>query len=170
MTKKSFYEELLEKDGSVSIHRNIQAPATKMYKVKSGYIPKIFSDWLNQREISPYNLRRNPEFRVPLTRTELHGSESISYLGPKIRDIFPASFKEAVSLNSFKKLITTWVPQARPCRPATLLKLTLLHRCFSRFLNCTNGTKSRNAPHIFIPLAQLVFAVFLFFMTYLEAK
>ena len=28
------------------------------------------------------------------------------------------------------------------------LKLTLLHGCFSRFLNCTNGTKLRNAPHI----------------------
>ena len=33
-------------------------------------------------------------------------------------------------------------------KPATLLKLTLLHGCFSRLLNCTNGTKSRNAPHI----------------------
>ena len=33
-------------------------------------------------------------------------------------------------------------------KPATLLKLTLLHECFSRFLNCTNVTKSRNAPHI----------------------
>ena len=31
---------------------------------------------------------------------------------------------------------------------ATLLKVTLLHWCFSRFLNCTNGTKSRNASHI----------------------
>ena len=27
-------------------------------------------------------------------------------------------------------------------KPATLLKVTLLHGCFSRFLNCTNGTKS----------------------------
>ena len=27
-------------------------------------------------------------------------------------------------------------------------KVTLLHGCFSRFLNCTNGTKSRKAPHI----------------------
>ena len=27
-------------------------------------------------------------------------------------------------------------------------KLTLLHGCFSHFLNCTNGTKLRNAPHI----------------------
>ena len=33
-------------------------------------------------------------------------------------------------------------------KPATLLKLTLLHGCFSRFLNSANGTKSRNAPHI----------------------
>ena len=32
-------------------------------------------------------------------------------------------------------------------KPATLLKLTLLHGCFSCFLNCTNCTKSRNAPH-----------------------
>ena len=28
------------------------------------------------------------------------------------------------------------------------LQLTLLHECFLRFLNCTNGTKSRNASHI----------------------
>ena len=27
-------------------------------------------------------------------------------------------------------------------------KLTLHHGCFSRFLNCTNGTKPRNASHI----------------------
>ena len=33
-------------------------------------------------------------------------------------------------------------------KPATLLKLTLFHWCFSRFLNCTNGTKSRNTSHI----------------------
>ena len=32
--------------------------------------------------------------------------------------------------------------------PATLLKLTHFHGCFSRFLNCTNGTKSRNASHM----------------------
>ena len=37
-------------------------------------------------------------------------------------------------------------------QPATLLKLTLLHGCFSRFLNCTNGTKSRNASHMKLKL------------------
>ena len=30
----------------------------------------------------------------------------------------------------------------------TLLKLTLLQGCFSRFLNCTNGTKSGNTSQI----------------------
>ena len=30
-------------------------------------------------------------------------------------------------------------------KPATLLKVTLLHGCFSRVLNCTNDTKSRKA-------------------------
>ena len=29
-----------------------------------------------------------------------------------------------------------------------LAKVTLLHRCFSSCLNCTNGTKSRKASHI----------------------
>ena len=72
-----------------------------MHNVKSGYTPKIVSDLFNQRELSRYNLRRYSEFRAPFTRTVYYGSESISYLGPKIWDILPAPFKEAVSLNSF---------------------------------------------------------------------
>ena len=32
--------------------------------------------------------------------------------------------------------------------PATLLIVTLLHWRFSRFLNCTNGTKLRKVSHI----------------------
>ena len=33
-------------------------------------------------------------------------------------------------------------------KPATLLKLTLLHGRFSRFLNCTNAPKSRSATYM----------------------
>ena len=32
---------------------------------------------------------------------------------------------------------------------SALLKVTLLHGCFSRFLKCTNGTKSRKVSHIY---------------------
>ena len=31
---------------------------------------------------------------------------------------------------------------------ATLLKVTLLHGCFSRLKNCSHGTKSRKAPQL----------------------
>ena len=115
--KKSSYEELHGKDGSVPIHHsNIRSLAIEMYKVKSGCAPKIFSNLFNQREISPCNLRRHTEFRVPLTRTVYHGSESISSLGPKIWDVLPTSFKEAATLNNFKKLIKKWIPQAYSCK------------------------------------------------------
>ena len=84
LLSKSSYEELLEKDVSVSIqYRSIQALAVGMQKVRSGYTPWISSDLFNQRELSPYNLRRHPNFRVPLTRTVHHGIESISYLSSK---------------------------------------------------------------------------------------
>ena len=33
-------------------------------------------------------------------------------------------------------------------KTATLLKVTLLHGCFSRFLNCTKSTKSRQKSHV----------------------
>ena len=33
---------------------------------------------------------------------------------------------------------------------STLLKVTLLHECISRFLNYTNGTKARNIPHLWL--------------------
>ena len=41
-------------------------------------------------------------------------------------------------------------------QPATLLKVTLLHPCFPRFLNCTNDTISRNASHIVKEYLQTV--------------
>ena len=34
--------------------------------------------------------------------------------------------------------------------PATLLKVSLLHGCFSRFLNCTNGTKSSKLSNRYV--------------------
>ena len=37
-------------------------------------------------------------------------------------------------------------------KPANLLKVTLLHGSFSRFLNFTNVTKSHNASHIFVDM------------------
>ena len=50
-------------------------------------------------------------------------------------------------------------------KPATLLKVTFLHRCFSRFFNCTNGTKSRKVLHI-LPLLHCFKKVFFIVLKY----
>ena len=56
--KQSSYEELLIKDGTVSIHhRNIQTLATEMFKVKNELTPEIICDIFTQRINNHYNLR-----------------------------------------------------------------------------------------------------------------
>ena len=55
--------------------------------------------------------------------------------------------------------------QQHPCDtslPETLLKVTLLHGCFSRFSNFTNGTKSRNASNINITTEKQIHNQFSF--------
>ena len=53
------------------------------------------------------------------------------------------------NLKMMKNTLGRMLPLVKlPVQPATLLKVALLHGCFSRFLNCTNGTKSRKASHI----------------------
>ena len=39
--------------------------------------------------------------------------------------------------------------EKNPWRSVSFSKVTILHRCFSRFLNCTTGTKSSNAAPMF---------------------
>ena len=63
--------------------------------------------------------------------------------------------KYASGLNSICGALRNLVPfvqfkkrEKHPWRSVTLLKVTLLHGCFSRFLHCTNGTKSRNESHM----------------------
>ena len=104
--KDSSHEELLEKDGSVSIHhRNIQNLEIEMYKVKNKLAPIITANVFTTIPENHYKLRSYNGFRLTFARTVYHGNESISYLGPKIWDIVPIELKYAHSLNSFKKSI-----------------------------------------------------------------
>ena len=88
--KNSFHENLLEKDNSVSMHhKNIQALAFEMFKVKHKLCPEITSDIYMERTNNQYNLRNRPDFLTPQVQSVFHGIETISYAGPKIRDIVP---------------------------------------------------------------------------------
>ena len=101
--KTSSLEELLEQVKSVSIHtRNLQMLATEMIKVYRSMHPPIFSELFRRRDIC-YNLRSNSNFAVSNVTSAFHGSESISYLGPKIWDIVPSELKQLTSLNAFIK-------------------------------------------------------------------
>ena len=82
--KSSSFEKLLEKYKSVTIHtRNLQILATEMFKVYRNISPPIFNEVFHQRG-NNYNLRINSDFAMPNLRSVFHGSESISYLGPKM--------------------------------------------------------------------------------------
>ena len=45
-----------------------------------------------------YNLRQVSEFSRPMVKSVYHGTESISYLGPKICDILPEKLKNMDTL------------------------------------------------------------------------
>ena len=64
----------------------------------------IFSELFCPRDIC-YDLRSNSNFAVSNVKSFFHGSESISYLSPKIWDIVPLELKELTSLNAFKKVL-----------------------------------------------------------------
>ena len=84
--KQKPFEELLEKDGSVTIYdRNIQYLAVEMYKVSNGLSSAIISDIFKHKNSHPHNLRHDSQFSTHLVKTVFHGTERISYLGPTIR-------------------------------------------------------------------------------------
>jgi hypothetical protein len=115
--KISSFEELLEQDGTMSIHHlNIQALATQMYKVSTDKCVPIVKDIFNYREQDRYNLRQNSEFVLPLVHSVTCGTESISFLGPKIWEMVPVYIKNKATINAFKIAIKKWKPENCPCR------------------------------------------------------
>ena len=66
--------------------------------------------------MSPYNLRNNKLFRRRRVNSVWHGTELLSYLGPKVWDSAPNEIKESETHNAFKFKMKRWVPEGCPCR------------------------------------------------------
>ena len=87
----SSYEQLLNKDKSAPIHQN---------NLRKFNLPRNCD--LN------YNLHCHPEFASRAIDTVHYGSESLSFLVPKIWKMLPLDLKNSESLDSFKSGIKNW--------------------------------------------------------------
>ena len=82
--KQLTFEELLEKDDSVSIHiRNLQTLATEMYKVMKGDSTETMKEIFRIREENGYNLRHQNIFKRPIVNSVYNDTETVSFLRPK---------------------------------------------------------------------------------------
>ena len=75
-----------------------------MYKVSKAMSPPRLTELFARREEHPYNLRHNAEFLKPLVNFVRCGTESISYLGPKIWGMVSDTYKNIESITS-KRLL-----------------------------------------------------------------
>ena len=114
--KQSSFDELLEKDSSVSVHeRNIQILATEMYKVRKGISTPLIK-LFEQRNEHTYNLRHSTEFLQPFVNFVHCGNERILQLGPRIWGMVPDTYENMDNLYNFKNVIKKWKTENCPCR------------------------------------------------------
>ena len=112
---ESSFLALLEKDDAFTVHeRNIQTLAIEVFKVVQGISPKIMKNVFPIKKEVKYCSKNI--FESHNVKTVHNGTETISYLGPKIWAIIPGNLKQITKLNEFKKKIRMWKPTNCPCR------------------------------------------------------
>ena len=75
-----------------------------MVKVKNGTAPKIISD-IFRLSNPTYNLRHKRDLVSNHENTVYFGTESLSYLVPKLCDLLPQDLKTLTSLTQFKSQV-----------------------------------------------------------------
>ena len=81
----SFFNQLLEKDGSFTIHqRNVQSLAIEIYKYLHDLSPAILSEVFKVNETIPFDLRMRNKLHARNPKKVRSGIETFSFLSPKI--------------------------------------------------------------------------------------
>ena len=92
--KQWTFEELLEKDDSVSIHiKNLQTLAIDMYKVMNGSSAEIMKEIFRIREENGYTLRHQNTFKRPVVNSVYNGTEAVSFWDLKSGNLFLQKLK-----------------------------------------------------------------------------
>ena len=90
----TFFEELLKKDESVTIHqRNLRILATETFMTKNRLKPETMKNIFNFIE-SAHHLRSNNRLERHDVKSVRYGTETISHLGPKMWNLLPEEYKE----------------------------------------------------------------------------
>ena len=91
---KSSFQELLDKDKGVTIHvKNVRALVVEIFKVSNNYSTSLMSEIFDKRN-NVYDFRNPSEFARRNVRNVFNGTESTSFLGPKIWDVVPSELKQ----------------------------------------------------------------------------
>ena len=120
--KSSFAELLSEYKSFTAHHKNVQKQATEMYKIKHELCPKIMLD-LFKEVTHPCNLRNGLICGSYKIKTVRYGTETITYLGPKIWSIIPDEIRESASLETFRQKMKLWKPDSCSCRNVHTLQM-----------------------------------------------
>ena len=114
---KSSFAGLLMKDNSFSIHeRNIQSLAIEIYKFLNGLSASFLNNVFHKNISNSYDLRNLLYSRNP--KTVRYGTETVSYMTPKIWSKVTETINMSSSLDSFKSKIRKWKPEC-DCRLCT---------------------------------------------------
>ena len=114
---QSTFEELLEKDNTVSVHqRNLQFLATELYKVLNGLSPDLMKDVFPLNDDSGYSTRNKRTFKSRHVKTVRYSTDSLVYLTPKIWELVPNEMNSLESLTAFKTAIKKRKTTSCPCR------------------------------------------------------
>ena len=87
----------------------------EIFKIYTDNAPKVLNDIFVPRTLF-YNLRNDRHFETRKVCSVYHGTESLSFLGPKIWDLVPLEMKQAENLESFKAKIKKVIFSECPCR------------------------------------------------------
>ena len=64
----------------------------------------------------PYDLRQDVSFRSFNVKTVFYGTETLTYLGPKIWNLVPSDIRDCTTGQMFRQKIKNWKPDRCTCR------------------------------------------------------